>query len=282
MRYLPQGLASRLVGVAARIPLPRPLRRPLLGGFARLAGIRMDEAVRSVAEFRSFDALFTRKLRPGLRSWEPGGGILASPVDGVIGAVGVVESGSLVQAKGRRYTVNALLADEEAARPFEGGLFVTISLSPRHYHRIHTPIPGRVVAARHIPGRLFPVHPAAVREVAHLFARNERLACIVSADVGEVAVVAVGAMNGGRISAAFDPDWAGGPDEGVTNRGGGRIAERMYAEPREVGRGEELMAFHLGSTVVLLTPPGLRLDPGIAPGLEVEVGHTLARRSAPD
>jgi phosphatidylserine decarboxylase len=237
----------------------------------------MEEAARSIGDFRSFDALFTRELRPGLRTWETGRDVLASPVDGVVGEFGIVEDGRLVQAKGRHYTVGALLADESAAARYDGGLFFTIYLSPRHYHRIHTPIPGRVVSARHVPGRLFPVHPAAVREVAHLFARNERLLCIVDSDVGPVAVVAVGAMNVGRISAAFDPAWAGGPDEGVTNRGGARISERTYDAPPEVSRGDQLMAFHLGSTVVLLAPPGLRPASDIGPGLEVEVGRTLAR-----
>ena len=282
LRFAPQRLASRIVGAAARIPLPHPLRRPLLGGFVKTAGIRMDEAELSLEEYGSFDALFTRALRPGIRSWEPGRDVLASPVDGVIGECGVVSDGQLVQAKGRHYTAGALLADEDAAARYEGGLFMTIYLSPRHYHRIHTPIPGRVVSARHVPGRLFPVHPAAVLEVAHLFARNERLLCTVASDVGEVAVVAVGAMNVGRISAAFDAEWAGGPEEGVTNRGRAEITERRYAEPLEVSLGAQLMTFHLGSTVVLLAPPGLRLESRITTGLEVEVGHTLARPHTPN
>ncbi len=277
LRFTPQGMASRLVGAAARIPIPRPLRRPMLGGFVRATGIRMDEAARPVEAFGSFDELFTRALRPGLRTWEPGPGIVASPVDGVIGEVGVVTDGRLVQAKGRHYTVGALLADEDQAPRFEGGLFITIYLSPRHYHRIHTPVAGHVVSARHVPGRLFPVHPAAVTEVAHLFARNERLVCSIDSDVGGVALVAVGAMNVGRISATFDPEWAGGPNAGVTNRRGAGLTERRYPDPPEVSTGDELMAFHLGSTVVLLVPSGPRPEAAITPGTEVRVGRTLAR-----
>ena len=281
LRFVPQGLVSRIVGAAARIPLPRPVRRPLLGAFVGVAGIRMDEVERPLEAFESFDDLFTRALRPGARRWDPGPGLLASPVDGVVGEVGVVRDGELVQAKGRRYTVDALLADDGAAARFERGLFVTIYLSPRHYHRIHTPIAGHVVTARHVPGRLFPVHPAAVAEVAHLFARNERLVCTVDSEVGEVAVVAVGAMNVGRISVAFDPEWAGGPAAGVTNRSGARLTERRYDRPPAVGLGDELMAFHLGSTVVLLAPPGVDLEPDMVPGLEVEVGRTIARTGRP-
>lgn len=276
---LPERLLSRVVGRAARIPLPRTLRRPLLGLFARLAGIRLDEAARPLVEYRSVDALFARRLRPGLRAWEADDGALASPVDGVLGRFGTIHEGTLVQAKGRSYTAAELLADPDEAGRFEGGTFLTIYLSPRHYHRIHTPTAGRVVSARHVPGRLFPVHPAAVADVDHLFARNERLVCTVEGPLGPLAVVAVGATNVGSISVAFDDAWAGGPDRGVTNRSGSGPTERRYDPPPPLARGDELMAFHLGSTVVLLAPAGLVPEPDLAPGLEVEVGRTLARRA---
>jgi len=94
-----------------------------------------------------------------------------------------------------------------------------------------------------------------------------------------VAVVAVGATNVGSISVAFDDAWAGGPDRGVTNRSGSGPTERRYDPPPPLARGDELMAFHLGSTVVLLAPAGLVPEPDLAPGLEVEVGRTLARRA---
>ncbi len=280
LRFVPQGMVSRGVGRLARIPLPRSLRRPLLGTFARTAGARTDEADRPLEDYRSFDDFFTRRLRPDARTWDDDPDALVSPVDGVIGECGVITGGRLIQAKGRDYTAAALLADRDAAHTFDGGLFITIYLSPRHYHRIHTPTAGAVVSARHVPGRLFPVHPAAVNEVAHLFARNERLVCTVDGDAGRVAVVAVGAMNVGRISAAFDPEWAGGPGGGVTNRAGGRLTSRTYDPPRPVARGDEIMTFHLGSTVVLLTTPGLRLAPEIEAGLEVAVGRALAHRSS--
>lgn len=280
LRVLPERALSRAVGALARVPLPRPLRRPLLGAFARLARMRLDEAARPLREYRSFNALFTRRLRPGLRSWDKDPTALASPVDGVIGQVGTIADGQLVQAKGRFYTAASLLADPAQAAAFAGGQFLTIYLSPRHYHRIHTPTPGHVVSARHIAGRLLPVHDAAVRGVDELFARNERLVCTLVGPVGTLAVVAVGATNVGSISVAFDDAWAGGADTGVTNRSATAPLERHYENPPPVGRGDELMAFHLGSTVILLTPPGLVLARGIEQGLEVQVGRTLARRIA--
>jgi phosphatidylserine decarboxylase len=274
----PTALLSRTVGAAARIPLPRPLRGPLLGAFAGVAGIRVAEAEHPLDRYPTFDAFFTRRLAPGLRRWESEPGALASPVDGVVGAFGRIEGGRLIQAKGQRYTVGEFLADPGEAECFEGGLFMTIYLSPRHYHRIHTPMVGGVVSARHVPGRLFPVHAAAVLEIPRLFARNERLVCTLSTDAGRIAVVAVGATNVGRISAAFDPEWAGGAQEPVTNRARPLPPLRTYRPPVRVATGDELMTFHLGSTVVLLTEPGFRVEAGVGHGDEVRVGQTLARR----
>ena len=117
--------------------IPRPLRAPLIGGFARIVGARMDEARQAPADYASLNAFFVRRLASGARRWPSDPSLVSSPVDGVLTRLGKMEDGRLVQAKGRRYTAAALLASEEAAAPFHGGLYATIYLAPRHYHRIH-------------------------------------------------------------------------------------------------------------------------------------------------
>jgi phosphatidylserine decarboxylase len=142
---------------------------------------------------------------------------------------------------------------------------------------VHTPTAGVVSAARHVPGSLLPVNAAAVKGIADLFPKNERLMCFIDGPVGRVAVVAVGAYNVGRISAAFDPAWSGEEEPWVTNRRQPPPAERKYDPPLLVEKGQELMAFHLGSTVVLLTEPDrLRPLPALAPGAHVRLGEVLA------
>ncbi|HSM04052.1 MAG TPA: archaetidylserine decarboxylase [Longimicrobiales bacterium] len=276
LERLPQGALSRLLGRLADVPLPRAVRRPILGAFVRLTGIRMDEAAEPLEHYRSVNDLFVRRLAPGLRRWPDDPGALVSPVDGVVGAFGRIRDGTLIQAKGLTYGAARLLGGP--ADRYEGGLFLTLYLSPRHYHRIHTPLPGRVVQARHVPGRLLPVNGPSVASIQGLFATNERLIAELDTALGRVAVVAVGATNVGRISAAFDPAWAGGPGASVTNRPSPPPGERNYPEGVAVAAGDELMAFHLGSTVVLLTEPGPVPDPAIAPATEVRVGSILARR----
>jgi phosphatidylserine decarboxylase len=278
MHRLPQAALSRSFGALADTPVPRRLRRAVIGGFARLMGIDVTEAERPVTEYASVNEYFVRRLRPGVRDWPDDDATLAAPVDGVLGQHGTITRGRLIQAKGRDYGAAALLGDDDAAACFEGGSFLTIYLSPRHYHRIHAPCGGHVVSARHIPGALLPVNRAGVLHVRDLFPRNERVVCTIEGAVGAVAVVAVGAYNVGRISAAFDPDWVG-PGRSVANRPGARADARRYDPPPFVRQGDELMAFHLGSTIVMLCEPGLTPCTA-APGAEVRLGEVLQRRSS--
>lgn len=285
---LPQGAMSRAFGAVADVPLPRGVRRQVLGGFARAVGADLSEAERPLEDYPSLNAFFTRRLRPGVRSWPSDATIAACPVDGATGQVGRVRDGQVVQAKGRWYSAAELLQDSEEARRFEGGVFLTLYLSPRDYHRIHAPTDGRIYTARHIPGALLPVNQAAVAHIPDLFARNERLLCYLDGPLGRVAVVAVGAYNVGRISAAFDPLWNALPGRStwVTNRRGLSAATRSYDPPVRVRQGDELMTFHLGSTVVLLFEPDrLILRESVRAGEPVRLGEPIgvavARYSAP-
>jgi phosphatidylserine decarboxylase len=275
LERLPQAALSRSLGRLADIRLPLRLRAPIIGTFARAVGIDTSEAEKSPGEYRSINDFFVRRLRPGARVWPSDPAAVASPVDGILGQHGAIAGGRLIQAKGRRYSAADLLGDTTEAHRFEGGLFLTIYLSPRHYHRIHAPCAGTIPYARYIPGALLPVNAAAVMHVPDLFPRNERVLCSIDAPVGRVVVVAVGAYNVGRISTSFDPAWAGAGGT-VANRRRAGAEERSYDPPLPLRQGDEIMAFHLGSTVVLLLERGSRIV-APEPGTEVRLGAVLAR-----
>jgi len=231
----------------------------------------------ALEEYHTMNAFFVRRLKPGLRTWPAGPATVGSPVDGIVGSVGEINRGTAVQAKGRTYRVAELLDDEEEARALEGGRYVTLYLSPRHYHRVHTPVDAWIPLARHVPGKLLPVNLPSVAHVPALFVTNERLLCFLDSAFGRLAVVAVGAYNVGRISPAFDTSWARGRPW-VTNRSELLPRERRYDPPLQVARGSELMAFHLGSTVILLLPPGsTEPTPACRPGREVRLGEALVQ-----
>src|SRR5262249_54242760 len=148
--------------------------------------------------------------------------------------------------------------------------------SPRDYHRVHAPVDGRVRTVRHVQGTLFPVNEIGLRHIPRLFARNERVVVEqASALHGPVTTVLVGAIGVGRISLAFD-------SELLTNNGRAH-GESIYsaADAPELQRGDELGAFHLGSTVIVFTGPGSGLTLARRPGQRVRMGEAIWRRNVP-
>jgi phosphatidylserine decarboxylase len=241
--------------------------------FARHYRIDLTE-YGELSGFKNFGEFFARPILADLRPVAPGKEVVVSPVDGLVSEAGVSEGGRLVQAKGIDYTAAALVGDERVGARLAGGRYATIYLSPRDYHRIHFPLGGRVLGWRYVPGKLWPVNPASVRTVPGLFTVNERLVTLLDSPLGLVAIVAVGATVVGRVRASFDPAVP------VTNLAGAGAQSRDYAKPLPVTKGQELGAFEMGSTVILVFEPGrVAFAPGIAPGARVRVGEAIGGRA---
>ena len=224
--------------------------------------------------FRTFGDFFARPLKPGLRPIAPGEEVVVSPVDAVVSETGVARGGRLVQAKGIDYTAAALVGDERVGARLDGGRYATLYLSPRDYHRIHFPLSGRVLGWRYVPGKLWPVNPASVRSVPGLFTVNERLVTLLDSPLGLVAIVAVGATVVGRVRATFDPEVP------VTNLAGAGARSLDYVSPVPVEKGQELGAFEMGSTVILIFEPGrVALSAALVAGARVRVGEAIGGRA---
>ncbi|MBI1754090.1 MAG: phosphatidylserine decarboxylase [Acidobacteria bacterium] len=267
----PKKLGSRVVGWAANRTLPASWRLPLLGRFAAHYGIDLGEAEHPLADYPSLQALFTRRLKPGLRPQDPAvPGFVNSPVDGRIIACGRIEAGMAIQAKGLPYGIAELLKHDPRAPRFEGGHFLTLYLSPKDYHRIHVPIEGQVSAVGRVEGELWPVNDASTGHVPRLYERNRRAtwtALGAGADEGlEVAAVLVGATHVGGV--VIDGRWLGGR---ALPQDGGFPVDQLPCAP-----GEDLGTFEFGSTVVLLIggPRAAQWEAGRTAG-GVKVGQRL-------
>ncbi|BDG06362.1 archaetidylserine decarboxylase [Anaeromyxobacter oryzae] len=268
LALIPKNGLSRLAGALTRWRAPAPVRLAAMRAFARRYGIDLSECP-DLDVYRTFGEFFARPLRPGLRPVAPGDAAPVSPVDGVVSEAGLATGGRLVQAKGIDYTAAALLGDAALARRLAGGAYATIYLSPKDYHRIHFPLGGRVTGYRYVPGKLWPVNPASVRTVPGLFSVNERLVTVTETPVGACAIVAVGATVVGRVRAYYDPTVP------FTNAGA-PFTLRDYERPIPVEKGQELGAFEMGSTVILMFEPGkVRLDPRLVSGARVRVGELI-------
>lgn len=261
-------LLSRFTGWLADRRLPSWILVPAIRAWARVYHADLSEAARPVEAFSSFNAFFTRALRPEARPIDDRPGAVVSPTDSRLSGIGAVPGdGRVEQVKGQTYALDALLGSAEDAERYRGGLHATLYLSPGMYHRVHSPVDGRIKGWRYVPGRLFPVNPPAVRSVPGLFTRNERLVVFLEADgLGPVALVLVGAANVGRITVRFTPL--------VTNVGAAAVHDDP-PEPLPVRRGEELGAFNLGSTVVVLVAESSLAPSAVAAGAIVRVGEAL-------
>jgi len=249
----PGPVYSALVGLTARRRLPVPLRSAAYRAFARAVGANLGEAELDLRAYSTLGDLFARRLRPGARQIDPAHDAIISPCDGALAARGTAVEGELIQAKGKSYQLDQLVIDGELADRLRGGDYATIYLSPRDYHRVHTPIDARLVRYDFIPGSLWPVNPLVASRRDRLLVRNERVVIVLDAGrYGYVAVVMVGAAGVGNIKLEYAP-------ESVTWR---QTGERRRIElDVELSRGDELGAFLLGSTVVVVFEPGkIRLD----------------------
>ena len=272
---LPHRLLSAIARSAAYSTRPW-LKQALIDTVTRRFGVDLDEAAQpDPTAYPTFNAFFTRALKPGARVPDPDPRALLMPADGRISQLGRIETdGRIFQAKGRSFTTAQLLGDAEAARVFAGGSFATVYLSPRDYHRVHMPWTGTLRETVHVPGRLFSVGTEAVRDVPGLFARNERLVCHFDTDFGPMASVMVGALLVSGVETVWSgveiPDYA---DEVVRRdwRGQGIVLERFA----------EMARFNYGSTVIVLLPPGAAtLSPELAAETPVRLGQALARLRA--
>jgi phosphatidylserine decarboxylase len=232
-------------------------------------GVNMHEAADpDIRNYASFNDFFTRALKGNARPLARAD--VVCPVDGAISQFGNIAHDQIFQAKGHQYSTTALLAgDAELAKQFDDGLFATLYLSPKDYHRIHMPCAGRLVRMVYVPGDLFSVNPVTARGVPGLFARNERVVCVFESAKGPFVLVLVGATIVGSMATTW---------HGVVNPPRTRKPRSWdyTGQAIDFHRGDEMGRFLLGSTVVALFPKGrFVFNPEWAPERAIQLGEAM-------
>ncbi|MEE9351345.1 MAG: archaetidylserine decarboxylase [Thiotrichaceae bacterium] len=242
---IPHHLVSRIIYRLTRIE--SSWVQPAIKKFAAVFSVDLNEAkVDDIAQFKTFNEFFTRELKEGARTIDTQDKVLSCPVDGTISQARAITDGRIFQAKKHSYSATTLLGgDKQLSEPFNQGIFSTIYLSPRDYHRIHMPCDAVLTHQIYVPGRLFSVAPFTVNTIPGLFARNERVVSLFDTEYGRMAMVLVGAIN----VAAIETVW----DGLVTPPQGKSVSTKTY-ESGEITlkKGEEMGRFNMGSTIVLL------------------------------
>lgn len=246
-RLLPKHALSRLIAKLAASK-NNWLKNTLINRAIKTFDINMDEAISDdLSSYDSFNAFFTRALKPESRPLDSAANIITSPADGVISQAGEISKNRVLQAKNVDYSLARLVGDSKQAKQYENGIFATIYLSPKDYHRVHIPADGQLLCSRYIPGELFSVNQQTAEMVPNLFARNERLVCeFKSQQIGHFSVIFVGAM----LVAGIETVWGG-----MEKPGPGAVREYDYSEQNiQFAKGDEIGRFKFGSTVILLFP----------------------------
>ncbi|MBN8263651.1 MAG: phosphatidylserine decarboxylase [Xanthomonadales bacterium] len=249
------------------------IKQWLIDTVTRKFGVDLGEAAQpDPTAYPSFNAFFTRALKPGARTPDPDPRALLMPADGHVSQCGAIVDGRIFQAKGQGFTAAELLGSDADAAPFADGLFATIYLSPRDYHRVHMPWTGTLRETVHVPGRLFSVGTDAVANVPRLFARNERLVCHFDTDFGPMVQVMVGALLVSGVETVWSGEEIPAYADAITRkdyRGRGIVLERFA----------EMARFNYGSTVIVLLPKGAAtLAASLVAEAPVRLGQRLATR----
>ncbi|USE33857.1 archaetidylserine decarboxylase [Endozoicomonas sp. SCSIO W0465] len=271
-RVLPHQLINCLAYHIAEKQWPW-FKNHLITDFIARNNIDMSEALHENPEhYRSFNDFFTRALKQGVRPLPEDPDLIISPVDGTISQIGPIENDRIIQAKHHNYSLSALFAgDKQLASRFKHGQFSTIYLSPSDYHRIHMPTSGTLQQMIYVPGSLYSVNAATTNDIEGLYARNERVISIFATDVGEMAVIMVGAM----VVGSMETVWAG-PVKPKSRQ----ITWQSYKDRTVyLKRGDEMGRFKLGSTtIVLFANPEVRWFEYHQPGNKIKMGTAIGSK----
>ncbi len=269
---LPSNFLSKVFGMISLIRFPQPIMYWIILGFSKLYNINLEEVKKDLKSFKNLNEFFIRELKDNARTIDKRKEIIISPVDATMSRKGSVHEGLMIQAKGIFYNLKDLLGDPEYLHYFENGKYCVLYLSPKDYHRIHTPYDCEIEGYTYSPGHLFPVNEPAVEGLYGLFPKNERLTTFLKTKYGRIAMVKVGATNVGKIRVMYDSI--------QTNTWIRRKKAKQFKHKILFKKGQEIARFEMGSTVILLFEKNkVEFLDTVLEGVKVKLGQPIARFS---
>jgi phosphatidylserine decarboxylase len=262
---LPRRQLTLLMSRFSRVEQPL-VRRLSIAVWRQFADVDLSDARKS--DFTSLHDCFIRELKAGARTIDPDPRVAISPCDAIVGQCGSICAGTALQAKGRHYELAELLGDEQLARHYAAGQYVTLRLTAGMYHRFHAPHDCTVTHAGYIGGDVWNVNPPALRRVDRLYCRNERAVLQLRLDGGQpLLLVPVAAILVAGIRLHCIPELLNLRHRGM----------RDFTCHAHYNKGDELGWFEHGSTIIAIAPADFRLEAGVTPGARVRMGQALLR-----
>lgn len=224
--------------------------RHFVPSFAKSYKINMEEMERDINDYETLHDFFIRKLKNDARSINQDHSAVTSPVDGVIEDTGQILPSATIEVKGKSYSISEMLGSDEKADHYLGGTYMIFYLSPSHYHRIHSPVSGRVVEQWTLGKKSYPVNKMGLKYGRRTLAKNYRSITEIEVLNHKIAVVKVGAMFVNSIELTH-------PNENLN-------------------RGMEMAYFTFGSTVILLFPKNhFSISPAIQTPHHIKMGEKV-------
>jgi phosphatidylserine decarboxylase len=263
---IPRRWLTLFVGWLSRIE--QPLVRDFCLALWRLfSDLDLSEA--RTTRFKSLHDCFTRELKPGARSVDSDPGVIVSPCDAIVGPMGKVRSGTVLQAKGFPYPLEDLLGDDELSQSYRNGSYVTLRLTSSMYHRFHAPYDCRIEQVVYFSGDTWNVNPITLRRIERLFCKNERalIRCRLVPSGQLITLVPVAAILVASIRLHFLDV----------------LLHLRYRGPNVIScdaalaKGEEMGWFQHGSTIIAFAPEGVALNDTLRQGTVIRMGQPLLR-----
>ncbi len=254
-------------GAFASKAFPRPVQKIINSGYVKLMGLDMSE-FKEPREYQTLNKLFTRSLRRP-REITSDETIMISPVDALVTDFGEIKEGKAYQIKGMEYNISELFGEhhQEAVLAVDGGQFVNLYLSPKDYHRYHTPDKLKIKSVTHIPGKLYPVNFPLLRNKKDLFIENERVIVECEDRAGATyMMVLVGALNVGKMIITFEDE--------VNTNSDIREAKHYTYENLTLEKGDLFGWFEMGSTILLFSEKE-KFTPQLAINQKVKFGEPI-------
>ncbi|PIE32714.1 phosphatidylserine decarboxylase [candidate division KSB3 bacterium] len=216
-----------------------PASRAKIVDFITSLQIEMDEALRPVDEFQTFNEFFIRQLEPDARPIDMNPDVIVSPADGKVLAFDDMRRLDTFFAKGQEFSLNEFLAEDRLKNKYIGGNLLIIRLAPADYHRFHFPMDGQISRSTPVNGDYYSVSPYAVKKHIRIYWENKREYSILSTvNAGDIFLCEVGATMVGSIVQSYIPETVvkKGQEKGWFKFGGSTIIVLLEKDRVQIDR----------------------------------------------
>jgi phosphatidylserine decarboxylase len=232
--------------------------------------VNLDELVRPLGDFKSFNDFFIREIDLSKRPMDPDPLVCIAPVDGMVLAFKGIEPETTFRIKRRPFDLRQFLCDDSLAKRFTNGSMVVCRLCLTDYHHFHFPTSGIPGPAMAIQGKCYAGGPYSLRRLVPFYTENYRMITLFESDhFGQMAIIEIGAFTVSSIQQKYQAGVAvvKGSRKGNFELGGSTVVLLFQQDMIELdedllvhSRNEIETYVHLGESIGRVLQPSLQAN----------------------